>query len=171
MEHASRYQEDDGGLMGKNPVQALRDWFGERGALRRSYGHVGLTRAVDLCDEYVYQFNEEKQLAEDTIKELENQLKELKVGLAEIQKKGISDHDEYKEHTKMYNLEIQEIRQEIAERKEWKRIAEQYAELFKTRKINLTDGASGDGGWDTQRAIEAAEAVTPKTNMKMEKKE
>lgn len=112
--------DDDGGLMGKNAVQSLKDWFGMRTPLRRTYGSPGLTRAVDLCDSLEKMFLDEAaqaKILEDTV---------------------------------------------------WERIAMRYAEQFEQRKFNLTDGAAGESGWDTERAIEAAEAVTPKPTYRME---
>ena len=34
---------------GKGPIEALREWFGERVLMRRTYGDPALTRAVLLC--------------------------------------------------------------------------------------------------------------------------
>jgi hypothetical protein len=53
-------------LGGKSPLDALKEWWGERKALRRTYGDANLTRAIIVCNllESDYGFTGMKALAD-----------------------------------------------------------------------------------------------------------
>jgi hypothetical protein len=128
----------EGGIMGKNPVQAIEDWFGERTALRRAFGSPGLTQAVHFCDLLMLEFEAEAY--------------RLAVALGEVDRRA-------GEPRPVLWYPEEEMRADMA-------LAKRYAKAFELAKLNLTDGSAGEMGWDTVQSIAAAEAVTPKTTVK-----
>lgn len=107
-------------------MKALREWFGDRSALRRAYGSPPLTEAVQLADQMAAFFDEEG-----------------------------ADHNAALSGPALQGLErvwLEKARDEAA----------RMGARFRLGRANLTDGSASLDGWDTDKSIEGAGAVSPK---------